>query len=69
MTPARPGYRRLEACRYWDISPRTWDRLRAAGIIPDPDIRIGSIKMWSHAVVSGLFRVESQKQTRSTRTR
>jgi hypothetical protein len=43
--------------------------MRAAGIIPDPDIKIGSIKMWSEAVVSELFRVEPQKQPRTAEAR
>jgi hypothetical protein len=54
----RLAYKKSEICELFGISGRTFDRLRAAGSIPKPDRWVGNIQMWSHEVVSGLFRTK-----------
>jgi predicted DNA-binding transcriptional regulator AlpA len=54
-TQVRRGYRRLEICEQWGVSTRTFDRLRAAGQIPPPDVKIGRLMLWSAETVARLF--------------
>jgi hypothetical protein len=50
--------RRLEICEYFNISTRTFDRMRADGKLPPPDHRIGQTNMWSFELVEAMFRIE-----------
>ena len=40
--PTKLGYRRTEICAYLGVSERTFDRMRACGGFPPPDMRVGN---------------------------
>jgi hypothetical protein len=63
--PQRAYFRRLEICEHFRFCSRTFDRLRAEGVIPPPEIHVGSHKnkrpygLWSSdqiAQVEAAFR-------------
>jgi hypothetical protein len=60
--------RRLEICKLFDISARTFDRQRAEGKVPPPDHRIGRIDMWSPELVEAMFRIETPPSRTRKRT-
>jgi hypothetical protein len=51
----------MEICEYFGISTRHFDRLRARGEIPPPDVRLGDTKMWSSEIVSRIGRVDPDR--------
>jgi hypothetical protein len=54
--PALRYFRRLDICEHYNISSRTFDRMRADGKVPPPDRMIGeSTALWSAATVEALF--------------
>jgi hypothetical protein len=54
----------MDICEHFGISTRHFDRLRAAGAIPPPDIHIGDTKLWSFEVVAGMFRDDPDRPSR-----
>ncbi len=60
--------RRLEICKYWGISDRTFAKLRESGQIPDPDRRIGSIDMWDFSIVENMFKIDKNEKGQSDAT-
>jgi hypothetical protein len=67
--PRRAYFRRLEICQHFGFCSRTFDRLRADGVIPPPERQVGSHNnkrlygLWSLAQVEAMFRDGSAAST------
>ena len=65
-SPRRPEplLRRDAVVTTLGISPRTFERLLAAGILPGPDLRIGRLTLWRPSTVAAWIEAESNRRKR-----
>jgi hypothetical protein len=53
MAPVeRLGYRVAEPAAAFGLSRRTFERLRAAGRVPKPDLLVGKVPLWSRETLA-----------------
>jgi hypothetical protein len=54
-------------CAWLSISTRTWDRLAAQGMVPVPDLVVGSSARWSRDTISRWLRSQPRLKGRRKR--
>jgi predicted DNA-binding transcriptional regulator AlpA len=54
-------------CEFLSISTRTWDRLAAQGMVPAPDLIVGSSARWSRDTITRWLRSKPRLPGRGKR--